>query len=189
MLVVLDPGHGGYDSGAVNVANKLLEKDLNMELAFIMESVLEERFDVMLTRNLDSYVMNKDRVKLANKNNAKFYISLHHNGVINIQANGIEVLYYPHSAYGKQLAEKVVNRICAGWKIKNRGTKPGWYRQQPGKYLTVLRDTKMPAILIEACFLSNCQDREYVIDKDARRRFYTHIATSVMEVILNESCT
>ncbi|MFK8251648.1 N-acetylmuramoyl-L-alanine amidase [Ancylobacter terrae] len=78
-LIVLDPGHGGIDSGAVNASAGMLEKDVVLEIARIARTKLEKtgRYRVMLTREGDTFVPLGDRIRLARDNRAALFISLH----------------------------------------------------------------------------------------------------------------
>ena len=76
-MIVLDPGHGGYEPGAIGVA-KTKEKDVTLAYARDLKKVLERRgYDVRLTRSDDSYVMHNDRIQLARGQGADLFMSIH----------------------------------------------------------------------------------------------------------------
>jgi N-acetylmuramoyl-L-alanine amidase len=80
LLVVLDPGHGGKDPGAVG--NGFREKDINLAIGLKMEKVLKTRgFDVKMTRNTDVYLKLQERTDIANKANADMFVSIHVNSL------------------------------------------------------------------------------------------------------------
>src|SRR6266540_99378 len=89
--IVLDPGHGGKDPGAIGIA----EKDIVLSIAKKLAAKLrnEMRVEVVLTRKDDRFVELEDRTKLANKENADLFISLHVNASENAEAKGIETYY------------------------------------------------------------------------------------------------
>ncbi|HEY2921819.1 MAG TPA: N-acetylmuramoyl-L-alanine amidase [Candidatus Binatia bacterium] len=92
--IVLDPGHGGKDPGAIG-AGGITEKDIVLSIAKKLATKLrnEMRVDVVLTRKDDRFVELEDRTKLANKENADLFISLHMNASENAEAKGIETYY------------------------------------------------------------------------------------------------
>ena len=92
-LVVLDPGHGGKDSGAKGHQG-LLEKDLTLKIALNLERELRKHgLDVLLTRRDDSYVSLEDRTALANQKNAALFVSIHLNAHSAKSASGIETYF------------------------------------------------------------------------------------------------
>jgi N-acetylmuramoyl-L-alanine amidase len=92
--IVLDPGHGGKDPGAIG-AGGIAEKDIVLSIAKKLAAKLrnEMRVEVVLTRKDDRFVELEDRTKLANKENADLFISLHVNASENAEAKGIETYY------------------------------------------------------------------------------------------------
>ena len=175
--VMIDPGHGGGDPGAV--ADPLTEKVLNLELADIICGKLEEAgYDVRMTRCYDEYLSLSARYKMANKWCADYFISVHHNSFVTSNANGFEVLYYWQSGEGSGLANSLCNYVSRNFPhMRNRGMKSR-------KGLAVLRGTRMPAILIEAGFMSSTKDRRIaLLDVSARRIFYSIIAEGVLHVL------
>lgn len=93
-LIVIDPGHGGKDLGAQG-RNKLLEKDINLELSLRLRKVLVKnyRYRVLLTRKNDTFIPLEERGKFANKHHADLFISIHANAAKRRSAHGIETYY------------------------------------------------------------------------------------------------
>ena len=92
-LVVLDPGHGGKDSGAKGHQG-LLEKDLTLKIALNLERELRKHgLDVLLTRRDDSYVSLEDRTALANQKDAALFVSIHLNAHSAKKTSGIETYF------------------------------------------------------------------------------------------------
>ena len=93
--IVLDPGHGGKDPGAVGYSKKNFEKDVVLELALKLKKKLEQQLDVivLLSRDKDEFVSLQQRTKFANENNADLFISLHCNAHRKSEIDGIEVYY------------------------------------------------------------------------------------------------
>ena len=92
--IVLDPGHGGKDPGAVGYSGTY-EKDLVLQIALKLKKKLEKELDVevLLTRDIDKFVSLQERTEFANSNNADLFVSIHINAHNNAQAHGIEVYY------------------------------------------------------------------------------------------------
>ena len=176
MKVCIDPGHGGKDPGATSPP--LIEKKLNLVLANVIAEYLRRNgHEVGLIRTDDIYVRNRKRAQLANDWKADVFISVHHNSYHLASANGFEVLHYPTSRKGRKLATSLCNLVTARWPIRNRGPKPR-------KNLTVLFATRMPAILIEAGFVSSTVDRkDTLLHKNTRAKFHRVTAKSVAEIL------
>lgn len=154
-IIVIDPGHGGEDPGAIGFSGKY-EKDINLEISQkLNENLRSKGYKTILTRDSDQYIENLARADLANKKKSRIFISIHGNAMDNDSSvDGIQVLYYPsrESTVGdlnnSELAQIMMNSIVNGTGARNRGI-------IERTDLTVLRHTKMPAILIEYGFLSN----------------------------------
>ena len=161
ITVVIDPGHGGHDSGAV-AEDKTTEKALNLRLAPRVVSMLRERgYNVIMTRTTDEFIALSKRAEIANQNNADIFVSIHFNSAGSASAYGIEVLYASENDVelkkdaGDQtlLAREVLNAVLKETGANNRGIK-----NRPE--LAVLRRTNMTACLIEGGFMSNPDELE-----------------------------
>ncbi len=87
-VIVVDPGHGGEDDGAIGPSG-VKEKDINLEISKKLKSMLEDKgFQVILTRDVDRFVTLSDRTKIANEAGADIFISIHANSSKNINARG-----------------------------------------------------------------------------------------------------
>lgn len=93
--IVLDPGHGGRDPGAIGKTIKAKEKDINLSVALILKSLLEKEMGVrvLMTRSDDRFVSLQERTKFANENKADLFISIHTNASKNRTSRGIEMYY------------------------------------------------------------------------------------------------
>lgn len=160
-VIVLDAGHGGLDKGAKIQYPYLEEKRLSLSLTLLTKKYLEQLgYKVVLTRVKDYFVPLKKRVALANEAKAELFVSIHLNSCPNKTAHGIEI-YYHNSIENKSkaktshnLAQCILTDIIKKTKAKSRGVRRGKFR--------VIKDTKMPAILIEAGFLTNPQERDNI---------------------------
>lgn len=151
-IICIDAGHGGYDGGAVN--NKRYEKNDNLKMALVLEKeLLKKGFTVVQTRLTDMHVTLNERSTLANKSNADLFISLHRNAFINSSACGVENWIYENTdEKTNQFAMFIYEEILKINVQKQRGVKKGNFH--------VLRETKMPACLLELGFISNDKDND-----------------------------
>jgi len=144
---VLDAGHGGCDAGAVGKNNRR-EADINLEAAYEAMRLLEKNGEtVLLTRASDVYLSYKDRAKIANDWGADYFISFHMNSFVDPLVTGTEVFIYEKGSKAEELASLIKAEIVANLRSKDRGIKEASYIE--------LRETNMPAVIIEAEFLSN----------------------------------
>ncbi|MDE5600294.1 MAG: RICIN domain-containing protein, partial [Oscillospiraceae bacterium] len=176
VTVVLDPGHGGSDSGSIAV-DGTFEKDLNLKIAEFCKNELEQYQNVraLMTRTDDYYVKLEDRSKIAHDNNANLFVSIHCNYSGNTTAKGAEIYYPNNSNYnhythdeGKKAAQNILNQLTE-LGIKNRGIKnrdaDQYFEPYPDNeisdYYSVIRNCRkygVTGILVEHAFLSNRDD-------------------------------
>ncbi|WP_165970846.1 SH3 domain-containing protein [Peribacillus frigoritolerans] len=144
--IVLDPGHGGRDGGAIGTRGSL-EKNLTMSTAkLVYDKLKASGADVHLTRSSDSYISLSSRVSTAHYRNADAFISLHFDSINNRSVNGMTSYYYSESK-DKPLASPVHSELMKQTKLKDRGTKFGDYH--------VIRENNQPAVLLELGYVSN----------------------------------
>jgi N-acetylmuramoyl-L-alanine amidase len=150
-VIVLDPGHGGYDSGTRGVT--YLEKTLTLRTALELKPLLEKAgAKVILTRSSDIYLSLTQRVNISNNNKAHAFISLHYNSYSST-SSGVMTFYY-NSSKDASLSGSIQNSLAASTQLRNMGSKYGNYH--------VLRDNKQPAALVELGFLSNPTEEKLV---------------------------
>lgn len=163
LTIVLDPGHGGKDSGAV-AEDKTTEKSLTLRLAPRVESMLRAKgYNVIMTRTTDEFIALSERADIANRNNADLFVSMHFNSAGSSSAYGIEVLYASENDVelkkdcGDQtkLAREILNAL-----LKETGANSRGIKNRPE--LAVLRRTNMTACLIEGGFMSNPSELEQI---------------------------
>lgn len=167
--IVVDAGHGGKDSGAVNV--KLYEKDVTLDIALRLEGLLKARgYEVTLTRKDDTFVALSDRAKIANNVNADIFISIHCNGAGNKEAEGYETLVFEEDKLGEVIHKNMVKDLC----LKDRGIKVR-------KDLTVLNSTKMKAVLVETAFITNDNEKAKLESASFRQKVAESLLKGVEE--------
>jgi len=144
----LDFGHGGKDPGAVGT-NKTKESDTVLKIGMLIKNNLEKAGEkVITTREKDLYYSLDYRSNKANKENCDYFISLHMNSATNKSAKGVEVWVYDEKSKVYNLAKNICINLSKDINTHNRGVKIS-------KKFSVLRKTKMPALLIEIDFISN----------------------------------
>ena len=144
----LDFGHGGKDSGAIG-PTKLKESDISLKIGMMVKETLENAFEkVITTRDNDKYYSLDYRTKKANNENCDYFISIHLNSASNTSAKGCEVWLYDENSKLQTLANSLCNNLATKMNTPNRGVKYS-------KKLAVLKNSKMPALLIEIDFISN----------------------------------
>lgn len=171
MIVVIDAGHGGTDPGNLHQTEGLLdEKDLNLAMALklggYIEQFLGHRIDVVYTRTTDEYVSLEDRVKKANDLNAAYFISVHCNASEKSEVCGVEThIHLKESITSSELAHLIQDQL------KNRANRPsrGVKLKNDRLYnLYVLKETKMPAVLVETGFMTNVEEEAYLNTEDGQ---------------------
>jgi len=173
--VVIDPGHGGADSGAVGI-NGLKETDVVLDVSKIVTKLLVDKgINVKMTRNKEVEVDLSPRVNLANKIDSDIFVSIHANASRGKKRyiNGIETFYYS-GWRGKLLAEKIQKEIL---KVSPGSPDRGVRR---GKYYVIKR-TNMPAVLAEIGFITGRLDARRLEKKIHRRRVAFAIAKGILE--------
>jgi len=181
-LIVLDAGHGGLDKGAKIKYPYLEEKRLTLSAILITKKYLEQLgYKVVLTRVKDYFVPLTKRVDFANNSNAEIFISVHFNSCPNKTAHGIEIYFCNNkenktrTTNSRNLAHCVLTDVVKSTSAKSRGIKRGQF--------CVIRETKMPAILIEAGFLTNPQERDNIRKKPYLEKISLGIAQGIEDFI------
>ena len=144
----LDFGHGGKDPGALGT-NKTKESDSVLKIGMLIKNNLEQAFEkVITTREDDKYYSLDYRSSKANKENCDYFVSIHMNSATNKSAKGVEVWVYDEKSKLYTLSKDLCSNLSKTINTPNRGVKIS-------KSFSVLRKTKMPALLIEIDFISN----------------------------------
>ena len=176
--IVLDPGHGGSDPGAIGPTG-LQEKQVTLPIAEYLKSILEAKgAKVILTRTTDVDVYGphasgvdelQARVNVANGNQADAFISIHINSFSNPNVGGIATYYFDGSDQSKKLASSVQGQIAEHSGFNgDRGIQPG--------NLYVLRHSFMPSILVELGFISNPKEEGHLKETSTRQAFANELA-------------
>ncbi len=172
-VLVIDPGHGGEDKRSISVTG-LLEKDLNLKSALILKEEAEKRgIKVVMTRDDDKYLTLKARVEM--QDGADAFISVHHNSMPPIKkdgtpfsGNGFKGMQVYINEFGgleksKDLGMNVLKSLnnLSGFPVKDSLDRLSLY---------VLREAKIPSILVEFANISYKQDCDFISDEANLRR-------------------
>lgn len=175
ITIAIDPGHGGNQPGAVYpdaYGNDVKEKDLTLPMSLMLADILESRgYHVVLTRTGDDSVSLSERAKIANAAQAELFVSIHCNALDRNDYEGIFTYSYPNSTKGAALAKQVQAGVVATTGGIGRGT--------PTANFQVLRETTMPAILVETGFMSCPAELARLCDTNYQQKLATGIANGI----------
>ncbi|MBP5159038.1 MAG: N-acetylmuramoyl-L-alanine amidase [Lachnospiraceae bacterium] len=181
-IVVLDAGHGGTDPGALADCDKVMEKDLNLDIVLRLKKLLDadERIRTYYTRTADRKLTLMQRVRLANDLSADAFISVHCNSAKSSQVGGTEVLYSQYYE-GEKLSSKDLANICLEkvnelYPLMNRGIVPR------GDDVLILAEAKCPAALLETAYISNPSNRKSITTPESRQAVAEGLYEAILEV-------
>ena len=179
-VVVLDAGHGGWDTGTPSKDGKVLEKNINLQVLLYLEELLAaEDIKVYATRTTDRYIGHTERIALANALEADLFISIHcNNAYQDAEEQGTEVLYTQYSSKNnmssEMLAQLCQEELAVALQQNGRGV------QARGDDLTVLQKAEVPAVQVELAFMSNAEDMEAVKTEEAQKKAAEALRKAVM---------
>jgi N-acetylmuramoyl-L-alanine amidase len=171
-LVVIDPGHGGPDVGATR--NGIYEKDITLAMSKQLGRILQQMgYAVVYTRTEDIDLDLEPRVQIAENARASAFVSVHVNSLdANAsQVSGVETYHAPGASLGKSLAEFVHDQILAGTGANDRGVRSARFY--------VIRNTSMPAILVETGYITNPSEASKLVNGAYQERMADAIAKGV----------
>jgi len=184
MLICVDPGHGGKFPGAISKNRKYLEKDNTLTIArtihnmecnlpgvqFCYTRLDDKHFALDVINDLQA------RCDFANQHNADFFISIHQNADIYYHGYGAETYSLAEVGEGRKLAKYIQNKLVINTDLYNRGVKTARYY--------VLRETKMPAVLVEAGFVGGePNEAEYISRQETIQRIAEGILMGVADYL------
>jgi N-acetylmuramoyl-L-alanine amidase len=171
-LVMIDPGHGGPDVGATR--NGIYEKDITLAMSKQLGRILQKMgYAVAYTRTEDIDLDLEPRVQSAENYRASVFVSVHVNSLdANAsQVSGIETYHAPGASLGKNLAELVHEQILASTGANDRGVRSARFY--------VIRNTSMPAILVETGYITNPSEAARLVNPSYQERMAEAIARGV----------
>ena len=208
--IVVDPGHGGHDSGARG--NGYNEKDIALQVATRLANNLRRDYNVIMTRDSDFFVPLDTRAKIGNDANADFFISIHLNSGSSSSANGTEVFYFSKKDEGSYAARvaQIENRVDSSYgdtPFSDLVVKDIFYRTNQkksqaiattvldnlinaiglrrrgvfGANFAVLRGSNSPSILVELGFMNNYGDLSQYLTPEGQERAAQAIADGIRQ--------
>ncbi|MGF1569764.1 MAG: DUF3747 domain-containing protein [Nodosilinea sp.] len=171
VVVVLDPGHGGRDPGAIGIGG-LQEKGINTTISNRVQQRLQEAgLTVLMTRSGDQWVDLDARAEFANRAGADIFVSIHANAISmdRPEVNGLETYYL---GSGQRLAQSIHSSVLRGTDLGDRGIRTARFY--------VLRYTDMPAVLVETGFVTGATDAARFRNPEAVNQIADSIAQGIL---------
>ena len=190
--ILIDPGHGGQDGGAV--CNGVLEKDINLLISKDSADLIRLLgFETALTRDDDSFVSDsgsnvkerklndmKARLKMYNSDESNVIISIHQNKFSDSKAHGSQIFFSPNNELSKSLAESIKLSL-------NQMLLTGLDREckRAGKDIYLLKNTKMPAVIVECGFISNFEECQRLKSREYQKQLAFCVTAGLLEYYNN----
>ena len=174
IVVILDPGHGGKDPGAIGIGG-LREKDIVLPISLEVATLLEQQgVQAVLTRSDDRFISLAGRVEMAEQARANLFVSIHANAISASRpdVNGLETYYHQ---LGRELAQTVHKSVLQSVEIADR-------RVRQARFY-VLRNTSMPSILVETGFVTGYEDAAKLREPEHRSRMARAIAQGILQYV------
>jgi N-acetylmuramoyl-L-alanine amidase len=173
-VVVIDPGHGGKDPGAIGIGG-VREKDIILPIGRRVAEILQQNgVQVIMTRNSDYFVSLPGRVEMAERANASVFVSIHANsvGLGRPEVSGLETYYYDN---GLGLARAVHNSILQSVNVRDRKVRRARF--------FVLRKSSMPSILVETGYLTGREDVANLKTSSYQNQMAEAIARGILQYL------
>ena len=188
LCIVIDPGHGGADPGKVGV-NGVLEKDINLQMAFLLKERLEEEgFYIVMTRESDQGLCSENsgsskvedlqnRIRLMAQEEPVLAVSIHQNSYTQESVCGAQTFYYETSEEGRRLAECIQEQLIIA-------ADDGNHREIKGNTsYFLLKKTPVTTVIVECGFLSNWREAELLTQEEYQRLMVNAIADGILEYL------
>lgn len=190
--IVVDVGHGGFDSGKIGVHGEL-EKDINLQIALKLKEVLEaDGISIVMTREDDKGLYDENatnkkvqdlqrRCDLINDEKPTLTISIHQNSYTSPEIKGAQVFYYTTSVESKKLAEMIQASLI-------RYADPENHRDaKSNDSYYILKKTTSPIVIVECGFLSNPGEAEKLSDETYQKKIASAIRSGIYEYLGKKS--
>lgn len=173
VLVMIDPGHGGQDVGAIGVGG-IHEADIVLAISQQVARLLQQQgIQVVMTRDSDYFVDLPGRVEMAKRMDADLFVSIHANSINNRpDVNGLEVYHYGN---GERLAWTIRESILQSIGIRDRGVRRARFY--------VLRNNPMPAVLVETGYVSHSVEGRRLADPAYQNQMAAAIARGILQYL------
>ncbi|WP_207857013.1 N-acetylmuramoyl-L-alanine amidase family protein [Lucifera butyrica] len=179
-VIVLDPGHGGSDPGAIG-PGKTMEKTITLAVSLKVKALLEKAgAKVIMTRQSDRDVYKPGdtaveelsaRASVANRNKADIFVDVHINSFVNPDVGGTATYYYEKTPYDLILAQTIQSNLIHDGGLENRGVHAANFY--------VLKHTVMPSVLAELAFISNPKEENLLNEPDFQQKMAQGIVKGI----------
>lgn len=192
-IIIIDPGHGGPDGGAVG--GEVLEKDIALKIALKVRDYLQQQGAlVQLTREDDRDLASdgttgysrrkvedlRNRVEYINDSNSDFFISIHLNAIPSPRWSGAQTFYFPSYMENERAAKFIQDELRRNLENTSRKAKPI-------NTVYLLKHAKKPGVLVEVGFLSNQQERELLSNEKYQEKVAISVYKGVLRYFTNET--
>lgn len=168
MKILIDPGHGGKDCGAVfdptpgKPGDEVEEEDITLEVSLKLGHKLQEGgHSVIFTRDRDTTISPSGRLNMINQIQPEIFISIHCNASVNPEAHGCETIY--RDEFDVRLAQCIQKSMVLNTGMRDRGVKQDV--KDLGRRLAVLGNLQVPSALVEIGFISNPLERTIMTER------------------------
>ena len=171
MVVLIDPGHGGYDVGAIGIGG-LREKDVILPIAQQVALLLRQQgVQSYITRADDRFVSLEGRVQMARRAGAALFVSIHANSLSlrRPDVNGLETYYYSSQRFAQTIHYSILQSVS----IRDRGVRQARFY--------VLRNNSMPAVLVEVGYVTGAEDARQLASPIFQRQMAEAIARGILQ--------
>ena len=179
-VIVLDAGHGGWDPGMVS--GKVEEKHINLSISQKLQAFLEQGGATVIITRLDDSDLAKNksgdmnvRRLIANTSHADIFVSIHQNSYATSNVKGAQVFYFNESDNSQKLATFVQGRIR---EFVDSGNK---FKAKANSNYYVLKQTEMPAVLVECGFLTNYSERQKLTSDEYQEKMAWGIYLGIVD--------
>lgn len=182
IIITIDPGHGGYDSGAVG-PNGTYEKNVTLAVSLKVGKILQQNgIGVVYTRTSDSVSWPADvvqdlqaRCDISDNAGANYFVSIHTNSADASEARGTETYYYDGSSAGQKLAQAIQTELINSTGFVDRGIKTANFY--------VLKNTAAPSVLVELGFISNPTEEALLASDSFQNKLAQSIANGIIKTV------
>lgn len=180
--IVIDPGHGGFDGGAAGVDSGVCEDELNLAVSLYLKEFLEgQNIKVTLTRADNNAIADtkkddmKKRRDIMHNSQADLTVSIHMNKFSDRTISGPMVFYTKDDEPSRELAQKIMTSLCTATNRSARLANPGDYY--------VIRNSKIPAVIVECGFLSNAAEEKKLCQSDYQKLLAQSVSQGICDYL------
>ncbi len=186
-VIMLDPGHGGKEPGAVGIGSAVLEKNVNLAIAHQAKTALEQMgATVIMTRYGDETLTLEQRKVIMRQYKPDLFVSIHSNGSYNTETKGTSTYYF--KPFSKNLADNIFEQLVSVYRTSVYAGRVELYDEiaEGTKYypFSVTRVEECPSVLIEVGYMTNDEECYQLINSENQKQFGEAIAKGIEQTIL-----